>query len=113
MRHDETAPTAHLRPSLWAGRLALGRFVLTLSVKRERPSREEEEHIGNRLASLRRERGLSRTVLAEQLQIHPTTLSALENGTYAPSLRLALRVSEVFGLPIEAIFFAPTREHLA
>lgn len=113
MRYDERPPTAQLRPSLWAGRVALGRFVLTLSVNRERPRDKEEEGIGNRLASLRRERGLSRTALAERLQIHPTTLNAIENGTYVPSLRLALRVSEVFDLPIETIFFSPSREHLA
>ena len=32
------------------------------------------------------------------------TVSAIENGKYDPSLPLAFRIREVFGLPIEEIF---------
>lgn len=105
-------PHAHMRPSVWAGRLALGRFVLTLSVNQAQKPEEEQEPLANRLAALRQEHGLSREELAEQLQIHPSTVITLERGSYLPSLRLALRISEVFGLPIEAIFFSPTTPEL-
>jgi len=113
MQLIKAQPHAHMRPSVWAGRLALGRFVLTLSVNQAQKPEEKQEPITNRLAALRQERGLSREELAEQLQIHPSTVIALERGNYLPSLLLALRISEFFGLPIEAIFFSPTTHHLA
>lgn len=106
-------PQGQLRPSVWAGRLALGRFVLTLSVNRAQGQEEAEEPIVNRLAALRQEHGLGREELAEQLKIHPSTVIAMERGEYLPSLRLALRMSEIFALPIEAIFFSPVPAHLA
>lgn len=108
----ETQPHAQVRPSIWAGRLALGRFVLTLSVNRQREQVEPRAQMANRLAALRQERGLECEELAGQLHIHPSTLLALEKGSYEPSLRLALRISEVFELPIEAIFFFPTTKHV-
>lgn len=108
----EAQPHAQVRPSVWAGRLTLGRLVLTLSVNRPREEKEPGEQITNRLVALRQERGLEREELAEQLHIHPSTLIALERGDYEPSLRLALRVSEFFELPIEAIFFSPTTTRL-
>ena len=58
----------------------------------------------NRLPVLRAERGLSRQKLAEALHINYQTLGYLERGEYNPSLELAFRISEFFGLPIEAIF---------
>lgn len=110
MRQFDAQPHAALRPSLWAGRLALGPIVLTLSVKREAERTQVPERIANRVAALRRERGLSRKQAADQLHIHVSTFTAMEEGRYLPSLRLALRVSELFHLPVEAIFFSPARE---
>jgi putative transcriptional regulator len=67
--------------------------------------------IYNRIPVLRAERGLSRQDLAEGLGIHYQTVGYLERGEYSPSIELAFRASEFFGLPIEAIFstkpFAP------
>ena len=81
-------------------------------MNRQQKPDEMAQPISNRLASLRQERGLSREELAEQLQIHSSTVVAMERGDYLPSLRLALRVSEVFELPIEAIFFSPVTQEL-
>lgn len=53
---------------------------------------------------LRVERGLSRQQLAEAVGVNYQTVGYLERGEYNPSLELAFRLSEVFGLPIEAIF---------
>lgn len=53
---------------------------------------------------LRLERGLSRQSLAGLVGVNHQTIGYLERGDYNPSLELALRLSEVFGLPIEAIF---------
>jgi len=58
----------------------------------------------NRISVLRVERGLSRQDLAERLGVNVQTIGYLERGEYNPSLDLAFRISEVFGLPIEFIF---------
>lgn len=60
--------------------------------------------IRNRIAVLRAERGLSRQQLAEALDINVQTVGYLERGDYNPSLELAFRISEHFGLPLEAVF---------
>lgn len=58
----------------------------------------------NRLPVLRAERGLSRQDLAAAVGVNYQTIGYLERGEYHPSLDLAFRLSEFFGLPIEAIF---------
>ena len=70
----------------------------------------------NRLAVLRAERGLSRQELATAVGVNYQTVGYLERGEFNPSLDLALRVAEHFGLPVEAIFsrtpFAPMSSQL-
>jgi putative transcriptional regulator len=72
--------------------------------------------IQNRIAVLRAERGLSRQQLADALGINYQTIGYLERGDYNPSLELAFRIAEYFGLPLEAIFsrqpFAPMSSQL-
>ncbi len=58
----------------------------------------------NRLQVLRAERGLSRQELADAVGVNYQTIGYLERGDYNPSLELAFKLSEYFGLPIEAIF---------
>lgn len=58
----------------------------------------------NRLLVLRAERGLSRQELAQALSVNYQTIGYLERGDYSPSLELAFRLAEFFGLPIEAVF---------
>jgi putative transcriptional regulator len=75
-----------------------------------------ETVIYNRLPVLRAERGMSRQELANALGINYQTVSYLERGEYNPSLELAFRISEFFGLPLEAIFsrqpFRPLSEEI-
>jgi DNA-binding XRE family transcriptional regulator len=75
-----------------------------------------ERKIHNRLAVLRTERGMSRLDLARTIGVNYQTIGYLERGDYSPSLELALRVSEVFGLPVEAFFstrpFVPLSEQV-
>jgi DNA-binding XRE family transcriptional regulator len=70
----------------------------------------------NRIAVLRAERALPRSALAEALDINYQTVGYIERGDFNPSLELAFRISEFFGLPIEAIFsrqpFRPLSEEL-
>ena len=60
--------------------------------------------IHNRLPVLRAERGLSRQELAEAVNVNFQTIGYLERGDYNPSLELALKLGQYFGLPVEAIF---------
>jgi len=59
----------------------------------------------NRLHVLRAERDWSQGDLADQLGVSRQTVNALETGKYDPSLQLAFKISALFGLPIESIFF--------
>jgi len=58
----------------------------------------------NHLKRLRAELGWSQADLAEKLDVSRQTVIALERGRYDPSLKLAFRLSRVFGLPIEQLF---------
>jgi DNA-binding XRE family transcriptional regulator len=58
----------------------------------------------NRIALLRAEQGVTRRELADALGVHYQTVGYLERGEYNPSLHLALRIAEFFGLPVETIF---------
>jgi putative transcriptional regulator len=75
-----------------------------------------DSKVHQRIALLRTERGMSRRELAEALDLNPQTIGFLERGDYAPSLALALRIAELFELPLEQVFsvrpFPPLREVL-
>jgi putative transcriptional regulator len=58
----------------------------------------------NRLKVLRAERNWSQSDLAQNLDVSRQSVNAIETGKYDPSLPLAFRMSELFGLPIEEIF---------
>jgi putative transcriptional regulator len=62
------------------------------------------EPVYSRIALLRAEQGVTRRELAEALGVHYQTVGYLERGEYNPSLHLALRIAEFFGLPVETIF---------
>jgi len=47
---------------------------------------------------------MSRKELAEKIGVNFQTVGYLEREEYNPSLDLAFRISEVFGLPVEMIF---------
>lgn len=60
--------------------------------------------VKNRLKVLRAERVWSQQDLAERLGVSRQSVNAIETGRYDPSLPLAFKIAEVFGLTIEAIF---------
>jgi putative transcriptional regulator len=62
------------------------------------------EGVFNRISLLRAEQGVSRRELADALGVHYQTVGYLERGEYNPSLHLALRIAEFFGLPVETVF---------
>ena len=57
-----------------------------------------------RLRMLRAEREWSQQQLADALEVSRQSVNAIETGKYDPSLPLAFRIADVFGLPIEQIF---------
>ncbi|PHV68409.1 helix-turn-helix transcriptional regulator [Williamsia muralis] len=60
--------------------------------------------IYNRIGVLRAERRMSRAQLAELVGVNVQSIGSLERGDNYPSLDLAFRICDVFGLPVEAVF---------
>ena len=63
----------------------------------------------NRLRVLRAKRAWSQQYLAQKLEVSRQSVNAFETGKYDPSLWLAFRIAELFGLAIEDIFVSPSR----
>lgn len=58
----------------------------------------------NRISVLRKERNISRKELAEYIGVNFQTVGYLEREEYNPSLDLAFKISEYFGLPVDLVF---------
>ena len=58
----------------------------------------------SRLKILRAESDWSQQDLADLLGVSRQSVNAIETGKYDPSLPLAFRLSDLFAMPIEAIF---------
>lgn len=64
----------------------------------------------NKLKVLRAERDWSQAELAEKLDVSRQTVNAIETGKYDPSLPLAFKIAELFGMKIEEIFSPDGKE---
>ena len=58
----------------------------------------------NRLEELRKNRGIKQEELASVLEVSRQTIGSLENGRYNPSILLAFKIANFFGMSIEEIF---------
>jgi putative transcriptional regulator len=58
----------------------------------------------NSIKSERVRRNWSQQDLAEVLGVSRQTINAIEQGKYAPSLTLAIKLARIFELPIETLF---------
>ena len=58
----------------------------------------------NRLKVLRAEHNLTQADLAEKADVSRQTILAIEKEKFDPSISLAYRLSDIFGLPVEEIF---------
>ena len=58
----------------------------------------------NRIKVLRAERDWTQADLAVRLDVSRNSVNAIETGRYDPSLPLAFRIADVFGMKIEEIF---------
>ncbi|HEU4670208.1 MAG TPA: helix-turn-helix transcriptional regulator [Dyella sp.] len=65
----------------------------------------------NRLRVLRAEQGWSQAELGDRIGVSRQAVNAIETGKHDPSLLLAFKIADVFGLTVEAVFrpeFKPT-----
>ncbi|HEX4693275.1 helix-turn-helix transcriptional regulator [Sphingomonas sp.] len=67
--------------------------------------------MNNRLRVLRAERNWSQGDLAAALDVSRQSVNAIETGRYDPSLPLAFKIAELFGLTIENVFTSPSKEN--
>lgn len=62
-------------------------------------------NITNCIRQLRAEHGeMSQQALADKIGVTRQTLNAIELGKYSPSLEVAFRITEVFGLSVNEVF---------
>jgi putative transcriptional regulator len=59
----------------------------------------------NCLRVLRADRNWSQADLAERLGVSRQSVNAIETGRFDPSLPLAFKLSKLFGVSIESMFF--------
>jgi DNA-binding XRE family transcriptional regulator len=69
-----------------------------------RKPKEDEERVLNRIEEHRTTLGISRTELAEAVDVHYQTIGYIERGEYSPSLVLALRIAKTLGQSVENVF---------
>ena len=58
----------------------------------------------NRIEEIRNARGIRQDELAKLMKVSRQTISSLENGRYNPSIMLAHKIAEYFGMTIEEVF---------
>lgn len=58
----------------------------------------------NDVRELRTAKGLSQQQLGQELGVSRQTINAIEQGRYAPSLPLAIRIARYFGRSVEEVF---------
>lgn len=61
--------------------------------------------ISNSIKTLRFMQGeMTQKDLAERVEVTRQTIMAIESAKYSPSLEVAFKIAEVFGLPLEDVF---------
>jgi putative transcriptional regulator len=58
----------------------------------------------NRIRVLRAEKAWSQAELADHVRVSRNSINAIENGRFDPSLPLAFRIADAFGLSVEEVF---------
>ena len=64
----------------------------------------------NQLKELRAKQGLNQQQLGSLVGASRQTISLIERGDYNPSITLALRISQVFQVPVEQVFYLTEEE---
>lgn len=58
----------------------------------------------NRIEEIRKEKGIRQEEFASIMGVSRQTISSLETGRYNPSILLAHKIAQYFGLTIEEVF---------
>ena len=58
----------------------------------------------NRIEEIRKARGIRQEEFAKQMGVSRQTISSLETGRYNPSIFLAHKIAQFFGMTIEEVF---------
>ncbi len=61
--------------------------------------------IDNRVRETREAKGMTQSELGAAIGLTRQTIAAIEQRRYSPSLEAAFRISQVFGEPVEALFW--------
>ena len=64
----------------------------------------EGDEMKNRIEEIRNEKGVRQEDLARLMGVSRQTISSLENGRYNPSIMLAHKIAQYFGMAIEEVF---------
>ncbi len=68
------------------------------------------DRLSNQVRKLRFEHGqMTQQQLADKVGVTRQTIIAIESGKYAPSLPLAFRIAQTFGVQIENVFQLNTK----
>ena len=63
-----------------------------------------KEYVQNEVYDLRLKKGITQGVLAEKLEVSRQTIIAIEKGSYTPSVLLAIKIANFFGVQVEKVF---------
>ena len=63
----------------------------------------EEKHL-NRVREIRAQHGITQGTLAEHVGVSRQSINYIEQGTFAPSVYLALKIADVLGTTVEELF---------
>lgn len=58
----------------------------------------------NRIEAIRKEKGIRQEDFAKSMGVSRQTISSLETGRYNPSIILAYKIAQYFGMTIEEVF---------
>ena len=65
---------------------------------------KKEAIVKNRIEEIRKEKGIRQEEFAKSMGVSRQTISSLENGRYNPSIILAYKIAQYFGMTIEEVF---------
>jgi len=69
-----------------------------------------ENILRNNIKVHRAKRDMTQEQLAELVGVTRTTINFVERGRWVPSTVLALKIAQVFGVPLEEVFYLDLKE---
>jgi len=85
-------------------------IILNLRITRREHGRGDEK-MAKPLSQLRNEKGKTQRQIAEDMNVGVSTIAMYETGSRMPSLIMARKLAEYFGIKIEDIIFFKNSAH--